>query len=316
MGDYHFSNMGKTKQNNVMKDLDATTKNIEKWWDENPFTLGLATNDYHKDDLVGRVSDEKMDLGYFNEIERKFRKHHGIHAQGDGMPLLSNLIDFNFIKGKDVLDIAVGTGLHSVIFAKAGANVTSIDLTKYAVNQTKKNFEVRSLNGRVLQMDAQNMKFDDSCFDFINAWGCLMHMPDTEKAVSETYRVLRPEGKILAYMYNKNSWPFWFNIILLRGVLLGGLVRYGGNVVKLTSRYSDGSHHKGNVLTKFYTAKKVKKIFMNAGYTSINVFPFEIENEPNHWPMRKFPVFKYLPKNVKFWMAKRWGYGLIVMAKK
>lgn len=300
-----------------MKKSNLTlTKDIEKWWDENPFTLGVATNDYKSNDLVGKKSLEEMDLFYFSEIDRKFRKHHGRFVQDDDSPILSNLIDFNLIRGKKVLDIAVGTGLHSVVFAENGAEVTGIDLTEFAIRQAQKNAKVRDLKIDFIQMDAQNMSFADSTFDFVNAWGCLMHMPDTEKAISEIYRTLKHDGSILAYMYNRNSWPFWFNIIILRGVFLAGLIRYWGDIIRLTSRYSDGSHKKGNMLTKFYTVKQVSNFFSKAGFREVDVFPLPIEHEPDHWPMRSFPIFKYLPKGIKRWMAMRWGYGLIVKAKK
>lgn len=318
MGPNDFPGLGQEIQYLYMKKSSiASTQEVERWWDENPFTLGVATNDYENNDLVGRIPFEKMDKNYFNKIESKFHKHHGSVAQYANKPLLSNLIDFDFIKGKKVLDIAIGSGLHTVTFAKAGAIVTGIDLTQYAVMQTKKNLEVNNLdNVEILQMDAQNMSFKNNTFSLVNAWGCLMHMPDTEKAINEIYRVLKPGGQVLAYMYNRDSWPFWFNIFLLRGILLGGLIRYRGDVDRLTSRYSDGSHKNGNMLTKFFTKKEIRDTFKRNGFKSVEVFPLQIEHEPDHWPMRSFPIFKFLPKRVKSWMSYRWGYGLIIKAKK
>jgi ubiquinone/menaquinone biosynthesis C-methylase UbiE len=293
--------------------MDKKTREIQEWWDNNPFTLGVAGN-YDTQDLVGRAPSEKMDLKFFEEIERRFRKHSGTGAQGVGEPLLKKLLPTS-LKDKKVLDIATGSGLFAVQFVKDGADVTAIDLTNYAVMESKTNLRLRNLSAEVLQMDAQNMTFPDNSFDFVNAWGCLMHMPDTDKAVGEIYRVLKPGGSTLAYMYNKSSWPFWFNIIVLRGILLLGLLRFG-SVVKLTSRYSDGASTGGNMLTKFYTPSEAKKIFQNAGFKQVETFPWDIGYEPNHWPMRSFPVFKFLPQKIKSWMAKRWGYGLIVKAKK
>jgi ubiquinone/menaquinone biosynthesis C-methylase UbiE len=301
-----------------MKNLNKTisTSDVERWWEENPFTFGVATRNYQKNDLVGRIAVEEMNLQYFKEVERKFRKHSASAGQEDGDPLLSKLVDYSFIKDKRVLDIACGTGLHAVSFAEKGAIVVGIDITDYAVSQTTRNFELRGLDGEILKMDAQKIEFQDNFFDFVNAWGCLMHMPDTEEAVREIWRVLRPGGRVLAYMYNKNSWPFWFNIFLIRGIIMAQLIRYRGDTTRLTSRYSDGSHKTGNMLTKFFTPKQVEEIFRRAGFNHIEVFPWRIEHEPDHWPMRKFPIFKYLPKSLKNWMAERWGYGLIIKAEK
>lgn len=46
------------------------------------------------------------------------------------------------------------------------------------------------------------MEFADGVFDFVFAWGCLMHMPNTVQAVVEIYRVLKSGGKAAGYIYN------------------------------------------------------------------------------------------------------------------
>ena len=291
-------------------------EDIRDWWESHPFTLGVATKDYKGSDLVGKIPLDKIDLEYFIEIERKFRKHSGTGAQEEGEPLLTKLVDLGALKGKKVLEIATGPGVHLVPYAQAGAEVVAIDLTRYAVEQATKNLKLRGLSGTVLQMDAQKMTFPSGSFDFVHAWGCLMHMPDTEKAIKEICRVLKPGGACLAYMYNRSSWPYWFNIIFLRGVLLLGLIRYKGNTDRLTSRYSDGASLGGNMLAKFYTPKTVREMFLSAGFSVVEVKPWDIGYEPEHWPMRSFPLFKYLPSSIKRYLSKNWGYGLVIHARK
>lgn len=289
------------------------TEEVKQWWENNPFAFGVSNK---KGDQVGTIPIGKMNLNYFEEIEKRFRKHSRGGGQEDRAPLLSKLIDYDWINGKKGLDIATGSGFSLVSFVKGGAEMVGIDLTPFAVEHSKKNLEIRGLKAKVLQMDAQQLGFHESSFDFVNAWGCLMHMPHTEKAISEIYRVLRPRGKILAYMYNKSSWPFWFNIIFLRGVLLLGLIRFHGDVTKLTSRYSDGYSRGGNPMTKFYSPTEARKMFLKAGFRNVQASPWGLPDEPDHWPLRSFPIFKYFPNKIKSFMSKRWGYGLIVKAEK
>ena len=289
---------------------------IRDWWEKHPFTLGVATKDYKSSDLVGKIPLDKIDLEYFIEIERKFRKHSGIGAQEEGQPLLTKLVNLEALKGKKVLEIATGPGVHLVPYVQAGAEVVAIDLTSYAVGQATLNLKLRGLPGAVLQMDAQKMTFPDEHFDFVHAWGCLMHMPDTAKAIKEICRVLKSGGVCLAYMYNRSSWPFWFNIIFLRGVLLLGLIRYKGDIDRLTSRYSDGASLGGNMLAKFYRPKTVAKMFKEAGFKDVEVKAWDIGYEPDHWPLRSFPIFKFLPTFLKKYMSKNWGYGLVIHARK
>ncbi len=292
--------------------LSHQTKTVEEWWNNNPFTWGLSDK---STDLVGRIDPTHMDLRYFEEVERKFRKHTRGGSQADGAPLFSSYVEYEWLRGKRALDIAVGSGFSMVALIKGGANVVGIDLTDFAVMQTKRNLELRGLTGVVQKMDAQRMNFPDATFDFVNAWGCLMHMPDTQGAIKEIYRVLKPDGRALAYMYNKSSWPFWFNIIFLRGILMGKLISYRFDIDKLTSRYSDGFSVGGNMLAKFYSPREVERMFKKAGFSKVRAFPFRLPEEPDLWPTRAFPIFKYLPKSIKKTLNK-WSYGLIVQAQK
>lgn len=290
----------------------TTTADVEAWWNAHPFAFGVSNT---AGDQVGTVDPSLMDLAYFIEVERRFRKNCNGAAQNGGEPLFSKMIDRAWLKNKDVLDSAVGSGFSAVSFAEAGARVTGIDITDFGVMHAKKNFELRKLPGTILKMDAQHLTFPNNSFDFFNAWGCLMHMPDTEGAIKEMYRVTRSGGRVLAYMYNKRSWPYWFNIIFLRGVLMLGLVRYRGDTVRLTSRYSDGYSVGGNMLTKFYNPHDARRMFEDAGFKNVIAKPWEIPHEPDHWPMRSLPLFKYLPRWIKQKMT-RFGYGLIVRAER
>ncbi len=294
-----------------MKTQIEQTKEVAKWWNNNPFTLGLAKNG----DLVGRIDFSQINITYFKEIERKFRKFTDGACQEIGEPLLSSLINYKYLKNKNVLDIAIGTGFSLVTFAEQGAKVVGIDITKFAVKQSKKNLEYRNLNGDIIRMDAQNLGFRNLSFNFVNAWGCLMHMPNTQEAINEIYRVLKPKGRFLVYMYNKNSWPFWFNIFFLRGILFGKIINYKFNINKLTSRYTDGATIGGNPLAKFYTPKEAAKMFKKAGFIKIKAYPLRIPHEPNSWPMRKFPIFKYLPDFLKYYLTK-FARGLIIEGEK
>lgn len=52
-------------------------------------------------------------------------------------------------------------------------------------------------NLATLQMDITDLKFPDKTFDFIICSHVLGHIPDEKKALSEMYRVLKSEGKLL-----------------------------------------------------------------------------------------------------------------------
>ncbi len=287
------------------------TKEVENWWDANPFT-------YNGDKGVGKIVEvEEMDLAFFETAERKYRKNTDTVTQDPDKPVFSKFINFNSLSGKRVLDIAVGTGFSAVTFARAGAEVTGIDLTDYAVRATKKNFEVRNLQGTVLQMDAQKLEFPDNYFDFVCAHGCLMHMPDTDKAVGEMYRVLKPGGKMYAWMYHR-GWHYWFGIMFVRGLLLGGFFKYGFSSIAMTSRYSDGAHQGGNPHTKFYSRNGFKKLFENKKFLNVSVHANYVLSEWKNWPVRSLPFGRFVPVSIQRFLSERAGfaYSCSIIAEK
>lgn len=281
---------------------DAKTSEVQDWWNANPFT-------YNSNLGVGELASlEAQDIAYFDKAEARYIKHSSISTQPNGGLVFSRYIDYKTMAGKKVLDIATGTGFAAVTFAKSGAEVTAIDLTDYAVASTQRNFKLRGLTGTVLKMDAQQLQFPDNSFDFVCAHGCLMHMPNTQKAVSEIYRVLKPGGKVYAWMYHR-GWHYWFGIIFLRGILMGKFITHGFSQLKLTSRYSDGQEEKGNPHTKFYSRGGFKDLFEKGGFTKISVYANYNSNEWASWPVRRFSLGKFVPTKVQKFLSEKIGFS-------
>lgn len=57
-------------------------------------------------------------------------------------------------------------------------------------------------NIKFLQMDAQDLKFDDNSFDFIISRNVTLTLPDPKKAYEEWARVLIPGGRIMNFDAN------------------------------------------------------------------------------------------------------------------
>ena len=282
-------------------------KTVKSFWEGNPFT-------YKGDQGVGYVQVDSMTLEVFEKIERKLRKH-GSHYQAEGAPLYSRIIDYPAGRGKRILDVATGSGVIAVEMARQGMHVTAIDLTEWAVSAARKNFDLRELEGDIRQMDAQSMSFNSEAFDMVNAAGCLMHMPETEKAVSEIFRVMKPEAKVTAWLYHK-GWYYYFNTLIIRGILLGGLLKYKFNLTRLTSRYTDGSHDAGNPHTVFYGRGELERMFKKAGFRAVQSEILYNPCELDSWPMVKLGFGKYLPEWLRGWIGRRMGLGILVRAEK
>ncbi len=286
---------------------------VKNWWNQNPYTYGLASKESYRD--VGNVSEQELDQRFFSAYMRKVRKHFD-DAQLPGEPIASRFIDYPWLKSKKALDIACGFGWSTVEMASAGAYVTAIDITSRAIEVTSKHLATRGLTGDLQIMDAQKTEFADNEFDFVLAWGCLMHMPNTEQAINEIYRVTKPGGRIAGYMYNKSSISYWWNIWFVRGILLGKLITYRNDLQRLVSRYTDGDSIGGNVLTKVYTPAEAGKMFETAGFKKVVFQPWGPPAMLKSFPFGKLPLGKLLSYRVRKAIADKYGWGMVFNAVK
>jgi ubiquinone/menaquinone biosynthesis C-methylase UbiE len=115
-------------------------------------------------------------------------------------------VDFSSFNGKEVLEVGCGAGIDLVRFARAGANVTGIDLSKTAIDLAGRNIEQNGLVADLFVMNGEAMQFQNDSFDVVYAHGVLQYTADTNRMINEIHRVLKPEGEAILMVYNRNSW--------------------------------------------------------------------------------------------------------------
>jgi SAM-dependent methyltransferase len=92
--------------------------------------------------------------------------------------------------GQTVLDVACGAGNATIPAAKAGAEVTGLDLTPELLEAGKSRAAEAGLEITWVEGDAEELPFADGSFDsVISVFGC-MFAPDHRKTAEELARVL------------------------------------------------------------------------------------------------------------------------------
>ena len=167
-----------------MLDNRKLIESIANYWDEHIHDLSIAT------DAVGTP-------GFFQQLDE---------YRYDKLNYLPRLVDFNSYRGRNLLEVGCGTGIDLVRFAREGANVTGIDLSKTAIALAGRNFMQSRLNADLFVMNGECLQFPDNMFDTVYAHGVLQYTADTEKMVVEIHRVLKPGGEAIMMVYNKYSW--------------------------------------------------------------------------------------------------------------
>jgi ubiquinone/menaquinone biosynthesis C-methylase UbiE len=127
---------------------------------------------------------------YFNEIDRRFLTSVRKYMPWRVVPF-EELIPFDELRDKDVLEIGVGHGTHAQLISPRCRSFTGIDLTSRAAEMASKRLRLFNIPGKVLEMDAEQMSFPDGSFDFIWSWGVIHHSADTRRVLQEMNRVLR-----------------------------------------------------------------------------------------------------------------------------
>lgn len=243
--------------------------------------------------------------------------------------------DFASARGLKVLEIGCGLGTDGAQFAKAGAIYTGVDLTDAAVELARQRFELFELPGTFRTADAENLDFADESFDVVYSHGVLHHTPDTERAVHEAHRVLRPGGRAVVMLYHRNSYNYRVNIRVLRragahllkfepglkavhhltGEPVESLREHARNLKEdarsyltpdeFLSQHTDGAN---NPLARVYSHREARELFKDFA---------QVELATHFLNKRWLPVIGgLLSRSMEQRLAARWGWHLWIYATK
>ncbi len=98
------------------------------------------------------------------------------------------------VAGRRVLDVGCGEGYNTRLLAERGARVVAIDIAErfieYAIAEERR--DPRGIEYRIAS--AVELPFDDASFDGGTAFMSLMDIPELDRVMAESFRVIRPGG--------------------------------------------------------------------------------------------------------------------------
>jgi SAM-dependent methyltransferase len=142
---------------------------------------------------------------YFDDLER--RKYFV-------EPHIVSFADFACWNGKRVLEIGCGLGTATISFARAGANVTAVDLSSESAALTRRRAEVFGVDDRVTVHvgDAEQLSsfLPVETYDLVFSFGVIHHSPHPDRIVSEARKYMNAKSELRLMVYSRVSYKlFW-----------------------------------------------------------------------------------------------------------
>lgn len=275
-----------------------------RWWDANPMSY-----DWYKTIVAAEGTRE-----FYQEIDRRFFSSSSFYSgrTPSGRPF-EKWIPFDQLPGKRVLEIGCGMGAHAQLLSEAGCNLTCIDITNRAVDNTRRRLALCGLPGDVCRMDAEEMNFHDGEFDFVWSWGVIHHSAHPERILQHVYRVLKPGGEFRFMVYHRHALSGFYSLI--RGFLTGKFSQ-GMSVRQVLSFYTDG------YLARFYTRTELRDVLFDLGFSRVETRILGQKSELLPLPGKgalgslKRVLLGFIPDSVAEQVLSVAGYFLFAVAYK
>src|SRR5438094_6634326 len=162
----------------------ATTDEVRSYWDRHIHDLEITRHP------VGS-------RGFFDDLDQyHFEKLHH----------LPRLVPFDECRGLRVLEVGCGAGVDLARFARGGAIVTGVDLSRSAIELARANVDQQGIRADLRVEDGERLPFPASSFDLVYAHGVVQYTANPQRLVDECRRVLVPGGRAIFQVYNRVSW--------------------------------------------------------------------------------------------------------------
>ncbi len=147
----------------------------------------------------------------------------------ESMQIVLNAVGSETNLGK-TLELACGNGTYSKILVKNAESLTATDFSDEMVAETKRRLkDFPSI--KVEKANCFKLPYADNSFDTVFMANLLHIIGNPEKAIAETHRVLKPNGRILVIDFTAKGMKFFDKIKMLSKFLTYyGKPKEGGNV--------------------------------------------------------------------------------------
>jgi 2-polyprenyl-3-methyl-5-hydroxy-6-metoxy-1,4-benzoquinol methylase len=272
--------------------VETTIETVQQYWDARPCNMRHSTK---------QVGSKE----YFDEVEaRKYLVE----------PHIPAFAEFERWRGKRVLEVGCGIGTDSINFARAGAELTAVDLSGASLAIARQRAEVTGVADRITfrQANAEELSsvVDDGPYDLIYSFGVIHHTPHPERALAQMRALAAPGSTLKLMIYHRWSWKvFWILALQERG-------RFW-KADELIAKHSEAQT--GCPVTFTYTRGEAQELVERNGFRVRklevdHVFPYKIDDYVEYRYVKE-PYFRWMPERLFRAFERRFGWHLLVTAE-
>lgn len=276
----------------MVSSTDKSISDVQRYWDARPCNIR------HSPKRVGSKE-------YFDEVEaRKYLVE----------PHIPAFAEFDRWRGKRVLEVGCGIGTDSINFARAGADLTAVELSAESLRIAAQRAEVMGVADRIrfVEGNAEELTsvLDDEPYDLVYSFGVVHHTPHPERALAEMRALTAPGGTLKLMVYHRRSWKvFWI-------VAGQGHGRFW-QTDELVAEHSEAQM--GCPVTFSYTRGEARELVERNGFRVQDlrvdhVFPYRIRDYVQYRYVRE-PYFRWMPQPLFRAFERRVGWHLLVTAE-
>jgi 2-polyprenyl-3-methyl-5-hydroxy-6-metoxy-1,4-benzoquinol methylase len=203
---------------------------------------------------------------YFDDVER--RKYFV-------EPHIPGFADFEKWAGRRVLEIGCGLGTDTVNFARAGAQVTAVELSDESAALARKRLEVYGLSDRatIHVGNAEELPkiLAPQTFDLVYSFGVIHHSPHPRRIVAHLRSYMTPQSELRLMVYARVSYKLF---AIMREEGIWDMAR----IDELIARRSEAQT--GCPVTYTYSEETVRELldgFDIAEMRKAHIFTWDIE---------------------------------------
>ena len=270
---------------------DRSIADVRRYWDRRPCNIRHSAKPFGSKE-------------YFDEVEaRKYFVE----------PHIPAFAEFERWRDKRVLEVGCGIGTDSINFARAGADLTAVDLSGESLKIAEARADVMGVADRIRFVEANAEELSSTLageqFDLVYSFGVIHHTLRPDRALAQMRRLIAPNGTLKLMVYHRRSWKvFWILVKQEHG-------RFW-NADERIAKHAEAQL--GCPVASTYTRREGRELVEHAGFhvqdvRVDHVFPYRVDDYVKYRYVKE-PYFRVMPAPVFRSFERAFGWHLLVTA--